>query len=430
MNDVAIKVSQLTKVYKLYEKPIDRLKESLNPFKKKYHKDFYALNEVDFNIIKGETVGIIGKNGAGKSTLLKIITGVLSPSSGHVKTNGRISSLLELGAGFNPEYTGIENIYLQGTLLGLGKKEMEGKVDEICSFADIGDFIYQPVKSYSSGMYARLAFAVAINVEPDILIVDEALSVGDMRFQQKCYRKFREFQEAKKTILFVTHDIGTIINYCSHVIWINDGKVVDEGDPDQVCKKYMSVLNYDLESDNGNSCQENNGGGNNVHDELQWACTSALDSFGEKEVQITHTMLVDEYNIPKSMFIGGERVILKMKLHSFTDVYNFIIGFVVNDNIGNDIFGSNTEICNSVTRDMKKNKEYVIEFYFTMPLISTGKYLVSTAIAEGTQYEHTQHHWIHDAIAFEIQSASKFANIGGILNIEVDKLKLEEINNA
>ena len=216
--NTAIKVTNLSKVYKLYDKPADRLKESLHPLKKKYHKEFYALNDVSFEIKKGETVGIIGKNGAGKSTLLKIITGVLTPSGGHVHVNGRIASLLELGAGFNPEYTGVENIYLQGTLMGYTKEEMESKIQAILDFADIGDFVYQPVKSYSSGMFARLAFAVAINVEPDILIVDEALSVGDMRFQQKCYRKFREFQELKKTILFVTHDTGTIINYYTYYL--------------------------------------------------------------------------------------------------------------------------------------------------------------------------------------------------------------------
>ena len=195
MPNTAIKVSHLTKVYKLYDKPVDRLKESLHPLKKKYHKDFYALNDVSFEIKKGETVGIIGKNGAGKSTLLKIITGVLTPSSGHVHVNGRIASLLELGAGFNPEYTGIENIYLQGTLMGYSHSEMESKIDGILAFADIGDFVHQPVKSYSSGMYARLAFSVAINVEPDILIVDEALSVGDMYFQQKCMDKIISMQK-------------------------------------------------------------------------------------------------------------------------------------------------------------------------------------------------------------------------------------------
>ena len=243
MPNTAIKVSHLTKVYKLYDKPIDRLKESLHPLKKKYHKDFYALNDVSFEIKKGETVGIIGKNGAGKSTLLKIITGVLTPSSGHVHVNGRIASLLELGAGFNPEYTGVENIYLQGTLMGYSHSEMEAKVDEILTFADIGDFVYQPVKMYSSGMFARLAFAVAINVDPDILIVDEALSVGDAAFQLKCFAKMQKLRNNGTTILFVSHDTYSVRTLCTNALWINKGCLVDAGNPVEVINNFLYDLN-------------------------------------------------------------------------------------------------------------------------------------------------------------------------------------------
>ena len=220
MPNTAISVKHLTKIYKLYDKPIDRLKESLHPLKKQYHKEFYALNDVSFEIKRGETVGIIGKNGAGKSTLLKIITGVLTPSSGSVHVHGRIASLLELGAGFNPEYTGIENIYFQGSLMGYTREEMEAKVDDILAFADIGDFVNQSVKMYSSGMFARLAFAVAINVDPDILIVDEALSVGDMYFQQKCMDKINSMRSKKMTLLFVSHSIGQVKKICEKAVFI------------------------------------------------------------------------------------------------------------------------------------------------------------------------------------------------------------------
>ena len=230
MNNTAIKVSHLTKIYKLYDKPVDRLKESLHPLKKQYHKEFYALNDINFEIKKGETVGIIGKNGAGKSTLLKIITGVLTPTNGSVHVHGRIASLLELGAGFNPEYTGVENIYFQGSLMGYTREEVAEKVDEIIAFADIGDFVYQPVKMYSSGMYARLAFAVAINVDPDILIVDEALSVGDFAFQFKCFQKFQAFQKAGKTILFVSHSTQQIIQYCNKAMLIHSGNLIKYSD--------------------------------------------------------------------------------------------------------------------------------------------------------------------------------------------------------
>lgn len=243
MSNIAIKVSNLTKIYKLYDKPQDRLKEALHPLKKIYHKDFHALNNVNFEIKKGESVGIIGKNGAGKSTLLKIITGVLTPSNGQVNVNGRISSLLELGAGFNPEYTGLENIYLQGTLIGFTHEEMESKINEILAFADIGEFIHQHVKMYSSGMFARLAFAVAISVDPEILIVDEALSVGDSAFQRKCFSRMEEIRKKGTTIVFVSHSEGQIVELCSRAIFVHAGQIVLDGNPKIVTGLYSKMMN-------------------------------------------------------------------------------------------------------------------------------------------------------------------------------------------
>ena len=239
-DNIAIKVENLSKVYKLYDNPIDRMKEALHLRGKKYHKDFYALNDVSFEIKKGETVGIIGKNGSGKSTLLKIITGVLTPTSGNVTVNGKVSALLELGAGFNPEYTGIENIYFQGNLMGYTREQMDTRVDAILAFADIGDFVYQPVKMYSSGMFARLAFAVAINVEPDILIVDEALSVGDMVFQAKCSAKMRMMVESGVTVLFVSHSLAQVKQICNKAIYLRLGSIVDYGDALKVCDRYQN----------------------------------------------------------------------------------------------------------------------------------------------------------------------------------------------
>ncbi|MEG2957996.1 MAG: ABC transporter ATP-binding protein, partial [Christensenellaceae bacterium] len=226
MKNIVVSVQDLTKIYPLYDRKSDRLREALSiSKKKKRHKDFYALKNISFEVEKGECVGFVGKNGSGKSTLLKTLTGVLTPTTGTYLTEGTISALLELGAGFNAEYTGIENIYLNGSVLGFTREEMKEKLDSILEFADIGDFIYQPVKMYSSGMFVRLAFAVAINVEPDILIVDEALSVGDIFFQQKCYKKFQDFKKAGKTILFVTHDMSSIIKYCDRAFLINDGEI-------------------------------------------------------------------------------------------------------------------------------------------------------------------------------------------------------------
>ena len=217
--DWAIKIEHLSKVYKIFDKPTDRVKEALNPFRKRYSRDFYALNDVSLTIKKGETVGIIGKNGAGKSTILKIITGVLTPTSGSVQVNGRIASLLELGAGFNPEMTGIENIYMNGTIMGYSKEEMDDRLQDIVDFADIGEFIHQPVKMYSSGMFARLAFAVNVNVTPDILIVDEALSVGDVFFQNKCFKRMDALKKSGVTVLFVSHDMGSIRQLCDKCLW-------------------------------------------------------------------------------------------------------------------------------------------------------------------------------------------------------------------
>lgn len=238
--NISIKVQNLTKIYHLYDKPQDRVKEAFNPFSKNYHRDFYALDNVSFEVKKGETVGIIGKNGAGKSTLLKMITGVLTPTSGSIEVNGKISSLLELGTGFNPNMTGYQNIYLNGTIMGYTKEEIDAKKDSIIEFADIGEFLYQPMKSYSSGMFARLAFSVAINVEPDILIIDEALAVGDVYFVQKCMAYLNSLKEKGTTILFVSHDTGTIKNICDKAIFIDNGKLVEYGNTIQVTDMYLA----------------------------------------------------------------------------------------------------------------------------------------------------------------------------------------------
>lgn len=242
MDKYAIRVENVSKMYKLYDKPSDRLKEALGFTKKVRYKEYYALKDLSFDVKRGETVGIIGTNGAGKSTILKIITGVLSQTDGEVEINGRISALLELGAGFNQEYNGIENIYLNGTMMGFTREEIDAKMDSILEFADIGDFVQQPVKTYSSGMFVRLAFAVAINIEPEILIVDEALSVGDVFFQAKCYQKFEEFKREGKTILFVSHDLGSISKYCDRVILLNKGRKVSEGTPKEMIDLYKKIL--------------------------------------------------------------------------------------------------------------------------------------------------------------------------------------------
>ena len=244
MDKGTIEVRDLSKVYHLYNKPSDRIRETFSIRKKKYSKEHYALKNINLKINKGESIGIVETNGSGKSTLLKLVTGVVTPTTGTIKTDGKIAALLELGAGFNPEYTGIENIYLNGTMMGYTEEEMKKRVPDIIEFADIGEFINQPVKSYSSGMFARLAFAVSINVEPDILIVDEALSVGDTRFQVKCIDKMRELQESGTTILFVTHAIEQIKRFCTRAIWIKNGELIEDGEASQVVDLYDNFMKY------------------------------------------------------------------------------------------------------------------------------------------------------------------------------------------
>lgn len=242
-------IEDISKSYKMYNSPMDRLKEAFSLSKRSYHTEFFALSNVSFDVDQGEIVGIMGRNGAGKSTLLKIITGILTPTYGKISVSGRISSLLELGAGFNMEYTGIDNIFFYGTLMGLTKEEITQKLNDIIDFAEIGDYIYQPVKTYSSGMFARLAFSCAINVDPEVLIVDEILSVGDIRFQAKCFNKFKQFKEKGITILYVGHDIATMRTFCDRCIWLNNGRIVDMGEPTYISAKYVEFMYLDTISD-------------------------------------------------------------------------------------------------------------------------------------------------------------------------------------
>ena len=266
--DTMIRIEHLQKMYHLYDKPIDRLKEVLRPGKKSYHKELYALKDISLNVQRVESEGIVGMNGSGKSTLLKIITGVLNPTAGTVETQGKVAALLELGAGFNPEYTGRENIYLNGTIMGYSEGEMAQRVQPIIDFADIGDFIDQPVKTYSSGMFARLAFAVAINVSPDILIVDEALSVGDTRFQVKCIDKMLELKNSGTTILFVTHAVEQIKRFCTRAVWLRDGLIYQDGEASQIVDLYDNFMKYGKYALKEMSGKENGADGNQNHEDV------------------------------------------------------------------------------------------------------------------------------------------------------------------
>lgn len=390
MPNTAISVKHLTKIYKLYDKPIDRLKESLHPLKKQYHKEFYALNDVSFEIKRGETVGIIGKNGAGKSTLLKIITGVLTPTSGSVHVHGRIASLLELGAGFNPEYTGVENIYFQGSLMGYTREEMEAKIDQILQFADIGEHIHQPVKTYSSGMFARLAFAISINVEPDIFIVDEALAVGDMNFQAKCMTAMDRIKQKGTTILFVSHDIGSVKSLCERGIYIKHGVLHSIGKASDVAELYMQEMrenmNQELSSflvdqienaDNGNVLLDNNS--------IVFKKSKEFDDkvshfrYGSGEAKVTYVEVLDTEG---SLVIEAEfdqEVIVRIYFECFVDT-TLSVAFVLFDDKRINIAGGNFQEQGQKQIYVKKDETYMVEYRLKLP-VQMNTYSLQTFIA-------------------------------------------------
>ena len=376
MNNIAIKVKNLTKVYHLYDNPKDRLKEALNPFKKSYHHDFYAINDINFEIKKGETVGIIGRNGAGKSTLLKIITGVLTSTSGAVDVNGKVSSLLELGAGFNPEMTGMENIFLNGTIMGFSKEDMDSKIDTILEFADIGEFIHQPAKMYSSGMFARLAFAVAINVEPDILIVDEALSVGDIKFQLKCVKKFKELQENEITILFVSHDVLMVRSFCNKAIWLVDGKVKEQGDVTEITAHYNEFMHQD------NIKEKDIDVANDDVSEVLSSTFDAINRWGNKEGIIEFVEMYDEKMQVQSIFKHSYLIIVRMIVNMTTiNDEKVSLAISIKDKHGIDLIVSTTEDKNLIINPHNDKVEVIFKFN---NYLSAGEYILVAAVEDRT----------------------------------------------
>ena len=365
MESIAINVDNVSKIYRLYNKPSDRLKEALGFSKKKLYQEHYALNNVSFEVRKGETVGIIGTNGSGKSTILKIITGVLNPTQGNVSIQGRISALLELGAGFNMEYTGIENIYLNGTMR-FSEEEINAKMDDILSFADIGDFVHQPVKTYSSGMFVRLAFAVAINIDPEILIVDEALSVGDVFFQVKCYHKFEEFKKMGKTILFVSHDLGSISKYCDRVILLNKGVKEAEGKPKEIVDLYKQLMaQNDAPTDVPKTVVENNQQG-------MWKQylnnNPKFQDYGEKHGEIVDYAIIDETGKITSNIQKNTEFTIKMKVRFHKELQEPIFAFTIKDLQGTEVTGTNTMYEDIPVGPVKAGEERVIEFKQNMNL--------------------------------------------------------------
>lgn len=460
MSDVAIKIEDVSKLYKLYDKPTDRLKESLGLTKAKKYKEHYALRNVSFEVKRGECVGIIGTNGAGKSTILKIITGVLNPTAGEVEIDGRISALLELGAGFNMEYTGIENVYLNGTMIGFSKEEIDAKLQDILDFADIGDFVNQPVKTYSSGMFVRLAFAVAINIDPEILIVDEALSVGDVFFQLKCFKKFEEFKKNGKTILFVSHDLSSIEKYCDKAILLDHGKNVAEGRPIDIINKYKKIMTgmtveemeaqeqarkeqieaaekaaADSKDGKGGSGKDGSGKGskksgvkNRLKDikssdsgegtvagsgssgekkDKKWKDTleinPKIDEYGDMKARIIDFGVFDDQGNVTTNIIKGSTFTIKSKVEFAEDVVDPIFTYTFKTLKGQDITGTNTMYEKASVGTAKKGETYVASFTQEMNL-QGGEYLLSISCTSFVDGDLVAHDRLYDVLNITVVS--------------------------
>ena len=405
---VAIQVESLEKAYKLYDKPSDRLKEALGLSRKKRYKEHFALKGIDMTIFQGETVGIIGTNGSGKSTILKIITGVLNPSKGEVKVNGRISALLELGAGFNMEYNGIENVYLNGTMIGFSKKEIDAKMDDILSFADIGEYVYQPVKTYSSGMFVRLAFAVAINIEPEILIVDEALSVGDVFFQAKCYHKFEEFKKMGKTIVFVSHDLSSISKYCDRVVLLNRGTKLGEGSPKEMIDAYKQVLvgQYPMEEEENSLFGDKDiaaaaagavDGGNGA------AVNPELLEYGTRAAVIESYYMTDEKGRSTTAVLKGQKCSVHMQVRFLQDIEAPIFAFTIKNIRGVEITGTNTMVEKAFLKSVAAGTSKHITFTQDMNL-QGGEYLLSLGVTGYEKEEFQVYHRLYDVLNMTVIS--------------------------
>lgn len=440
-----ISVEGLGKCYRMYEKPSHRLWQGLTG-RGRFHKDFWALRGVDVQILRGETFGVIGKNGSGKSTFLQMVAGTLTPTEGSLKVDGRVAALLELGSGFNPEFTGRENVYLNATILGLARSEIDTRMRSILEFADIGDFIDQPVRSYSSGMTVRLAFAVIVHVDADILIIDEALSVGDAFFSQKCMRFLRHFQKTG-TLLFVSHDAAAVTNLCSRAVWLEEGTVRMMGPAQAVVESYMTQQHVASRNDlagemvvvdeklplhlQARSTDEDfrkhdfeDAGVLNRISLFEFDPDHTGAQFGSGLAKIEDVAFLDEQSNPLKLTGGGEIARLRITFRLLADLEDLIAGFYVKDRLGQRLFGDNTHFSHlHAPISGRQGDVFHAEFKFRLPLMPQGSYMIDAAIASGSQDDHTQQHWIYDAVEFKaVDKTMRFGLVGiPMLAIEVSR---------
>jgi ABC-type polysaccharide/polyol phosphate transport system ATPase subunit len=421
IKETALKITNLSKSYKLYHSRFERIKEFFHPFRKKYHQRHEVLKDISFQLQRGEVLGIIGQNGSGKSTLLKILNSVVTPTSGSFSCNGKVTALLELGGGFNNDLTGIENIYYLGAIQGYSKKEMESKVQQILDFADIGEYAWQPVKTYSSGMYVRLAFSMAINIDPDILITDEALSVGDIRFQQKCYRKIRDFKDAGKTILICTHSLSAVKEFCTRAIWLHEGMIREEGDPNFVTDSYNTFMlslakdnksNQSL-SDKANEANETEGfSAPDLFPDLIWQDLTECENYGTKEAQIQFAAIVI-HSTQKNVlqFLGGEPIRVYLNIVSNQRIIQPGIQLAINNQYGAVILKIKSYHYQQPVL-LNNSNNHVVAIDFDFPHLGNGRYTFSFGLHSVVDKVEQQIHWVHDGIIIEVFNAGALYKTG------------------
>ena len=428
MDEITVCVDRISKAYKLYDKPVDRLKESFSPFRKKYHKDFYALREVSFCVKKGETFGILGRNGAGKSTLLKILSGILTPTGGAVTTRGKVAALLELGAGFNPEMSGLDNVYVYGAISGYSKAEMDARVAEILAFADIGEFVHQPMKNYSSGMYVRLVFAAAINIEPDILIVDEALAVGDVKFQAKCFRRFKELIEKGTTIILVTHSTEQVVRHCDRALLIEAGEVLFQGEPKTAVNRYMDLLfgcNPEEIVDSTMTDPEQRiefcpAITNIVSDrfENRFGYNSYEYRWGSRAAEIIDFFVTTDGAEYSNTVNCGAEVVLAIWVKYHSPILFPIYGLTIKTPDGVVVYGSNSRDFSAgpIINPAQPGQIVSVAFRFKA-LLAAGEYLISLGVAADELGEVVPLDRRYDSIIFKVDATETFF---GLVNLRMD----------
>lgn len=384
----------ISKTFKLYQAPSDRLKEII--FRRSYHKEYHALRDISFEVRAGETLGIVGQNGAGKSTLLKILTGVLIPDTGRVTVDGRITGLLELGTGFNPEFSGKDNIFLNGGYLGLSHREIEERFDRIVDFTELGDFIDESIKTYSSGMIMRLAFSVAIHANPSSFVIDEALSVGDAYFQQKCMRKIREFKENGGSIVFVSHSMNAVKVLCDRVILLMDGECAAIGDPETIINRYNFLV-----------AKRNKGEELHYHS----AIDGEASSYGNEKIAISGVQLLAEDGQPSAVVQAGQPTTIQISLTARESVESVTVGVLIRDQFGQDIFGTNSHYL-KCPLSVGAGKSHTVSYYFNEFNVGPGKYTITVATHSGHDHTEECYNWVDKSVAFEVVQGSGFEFVG------------------